>query len=300
MKFRIYFVAIILALILGVGFMSVVAQDDDEKEVIVIETMTVQANSPAEKLLTVLKNSYSDYVLKNKKDRTFDITVETFDEDKAIENYTAQKVSNIAISRILTKSEIEKFTETNSKAPKMVPIFKMPIVVLVHKTNSINEFNLKTLKKIFTGKIKSWKELDGGAVDDKIELIIPPENTESYRMFKKVILGGEDYFKDNLVHKDESTIPEHVKFSGGRIAFISRCYIGDNPRVQEARLVNENGQTYTMIEADIKKETYPLVLKIYFYYTEELPKAFDLMLEYAKENPVGLLSVRLHKFVAIN
>ncbi len=300
MKFRIYFVAIILALILGVGFMSVVAQDDDEKEEIVVETMTVQANSPAEKLLTVLKNSYSDYVLKNKKDRTFDITVETFDEDKAIENYTAQKVSNIAISRILTKSEIEKFTETNSKAPKMVPIFKMPIVVLVHKTNSINEFNLKTLKKIFTGKIKSWKELDGGAVDDKIELIIPPENTESYRMFKKVILGGEDYFKDNLVHKDESTIPEHVKFSGGRIAFISRCYIGDNPRVQEARLVNENGQTYTMIEADIKKETYPLVLKIYFYYTEELPKAFDLMLEYAKENPVGLLSVRLHKFVAIN
>ena len=182
----------------------------------------------------------------------------------------------------------------------MMPIYKMPIIVLVHKTNSINEFDLETLKKIFTGKIKSWKELDEGAVDDKIELIVPPEKTESYRMFKEKILGGEDYFKDNLLHKDESTISEHVKFSGGRIAFMSRCYVGDNPRVQEARLINENGKTYTMKESDIKKETYPLVLKIYFYYTEELPKAFDLMLEYAKKNPVGLLSIRTYKFVAIN
>ena len=119
-------------------------------------------------------------------------------------------------------------------------------------------------------------------------------------MFKEVILDGEDYFKDNIIHKDEGTIAEHVKFSGARIGFMSRCYIGDNPRIQQARLVDENGQTYTMKESDIKKETYPLVLKIYFYYTEKLPKAFDLMLEYAKENPVGLLAIRSHKFVAIN
>ncbi|MCD4657126.1 MAG: substrate-binding domain-containing protein [Planctomycetes bacterium] len=300
MKFRTYFVAIVLALILGVGFVSAVAQDDEGEEEIVVETMTVHANSPAEKLFTVLKNSYSDYILKNKKDRRFDITVESLAEDKVIENFTTQKVSNVALCRILTKSEIEKFVETNNKAPKVVPIFRMPIIVLVHKTNSINEFDLETLKKIFTGEIKSWKELDKESVDDKIELLVPPSNTDAYRLFKEVILDGEDYFKDNLVQKNEGTIADHIKFSGARIGFMSRCYFGDNPRVQQARLVNENGQTYMMKVSDIKKETYPLVLKIYFHYTEELPKAFDIMLEYAKKNPVGLLSIRLHKFVSIN
>ena len=115
MKFRIYFIALILTAFLGVSILSVFAQDDESEDEIIVETMTVHANSPSDSILTLLKYSYSDYILKNKRDRTFDLTVKSFPENKIIENFINQDVSNIAISRILTKTEIEKFVKKNNK-----------------------------------------------------------------------------------------------------------------------------------------------------------------------------------------
>jgi len=306
MKSRIYFALFVVALIAGLGVFTILAQDDTETdenaepEEIVVQTMTVQANSPSDKILTTLKYSYSDFIAKNKLDRYFDITVESESESEIVENFINQEISNIAISRILTKSEIDKFVASNNKAPKVIPIFKTPVVVVVHKSNTTQSFDMETLKRIFTGEIKSWRELDEESVDDKIELVVPSSDTETYRVFKKVVLGDADFSTENIKSDDEDKLTEHVKLSGSRISFMSNCYVGDNPRVQKADIVDDAGNIYPMKLTDVKNNIYPLVVKTYFYYTEDLPSAFEQLMEYAKENSIGLNSYRVFRIVAID
>ena len=263
-----------------------------------IKSIKIGAVEPAAKLLKALDADWKIDYKEKKKVRGFDVGIKTSDEAKAIKDFADAKVDAIAITRVFKKNEIVSYTNRTHRAPVVIPVFKMPIVAVVHKANAIKQLSIDKLRKIFTGEIKSWRELDKTSVDDKIEVILPPAESAVYREFKKRILKNSDFVK-GAIAVNEAKIAENVKIRTAAIAFLSRCYVPENEPVREVMLTDAKGKKYVLTDADIRKEVYPLVMTIYFYVSEVKPEALKLFLDFAKKNPRGIRVYRDNKFVSV-
>jgi phosphate transport system substrate-binding protein len=82
-------------------------------------------------------------------------------------------------------------------------IGKSQIYVAINKDNPVQALTKEQIKGIFTGKIQNWKEVGGN--DEPIMPIISTQNPATMGAFKKLVLDGQDYVKDNL---DVATFPE--------------------------------------------------------------------------------------------
>ncbi len=282
------------------GFFSVVyfgfAQDSKEK----IKNIRIFAVSPADKLYSAMqKGLYRDYA-EGEEDRNFKIKVESFDEDEIITKFTDNKCDVIALTRPFKKDEILAYTTKNFRAPRIIPVFKIAVVVLVNKSNINKEMTLENLKKIFSGEIKSWKELNKESVDDVIDLILPESKSPVYKLFKKKILKGADFGTENVSEFKESKLPEQLKLKPGGITFVSRCYfIKKSLPFNEMTLLNSEGEKYLIEEEDIRKERYPLVMTIYLYVSEVEPEALKKLMKFAKKKAKGVGIYRNLNFVNV-
>ena len=52
-------------------------------------------------------------------------------------------------------------TDARERRVKMDPVAWDALVVLVHKSNPVNDISVANIKKVFTGKITNWKQLGG-------------------------------------------------------------------------------------------------------------------------------------------
>ncbi len=52
-------------------------------------------------------------------------------------------------------------TDSRERRVKMDPVAWDALVVLVHKSNPVNDISMDNIKKVFTGKITNWKQLGG-------------------------------------------------------------------------------------------------------------------------------------------
>lgn len=102
------------------------------------------------------------------------------------------KITDIAnASRPLNDKERESIKKVWGKEPKEIKIALDGITIYVNPSNPINEISLEQLKGIYTGKIKSWKEL--GWEDKPIIIYTRENNSGTYVFFKEHVLSNEDY-----------------------------------------------------------------------------------------------------------
>lgn len=295
MKKKIIILGFIFALLSTGTFYFIVEAQSESKEVM---SLTIKATEPSAKLLAELqKDLYSSYV-ESKKKRNFDINIEKSSEDDAIESFIYDKYKAITICRKLKKDEVEKYLEENKRAPIIIPIYKIPVVVLLHKSNIVEKINLETLKKIFTGEITSWKTLDPKSVDDAIQLFVPFKDSAAYKLFKKNILNDTDVFESAKIF-NESELAEQIKLKTAGITFQSRCFVPSTLPIKEAILLDENNNALSTTDNAIRDETYPLVLTIFAYVPEVKPALLDELLTFAEKDKRGTKTILNLKFVKI-
>jgi len=63
------------------------------------------------------------------------------------------------------------------------------IAVVVHPSNPVGNLTVEQIKKIYTGEIKSWKEL--GGPDQAIVVISRDTNSGTYETFETIVMKGE-------------------------------------------------------------------------------------------------------------
>src|SRR5205085_6087239 len=63
--------------------------------------------------------------------------------------------------------------------------------VYVNSDNTITELGIEQLEKIFTGKMKNWKEV--GGADGVITVYSRENSSGTYEFFKEHILKGQDF-----------------------------------------------------------------------------------------------------------
>ena len=134
-------------------------------------------------------------------------------------------------SRKIKPKEI-KLAQKFGVQPYEVVVAYDAVAVVVNPQNPIEKLTLKQLHDIFTGKIKSWKEL--GWIDTKIVLLSREVSSGTHLYFKeKVIRLGNKHSKEEfspqaLLLPSSQAIVEEIAQNKGAIGYFGMGYI--NPQ----------------------------------------------------------------------
>lgn len=94
-------------------------------------------------------------------------------------------------SRKIKAPEIANCLKNFNRRPTEYKVAMDGITVYVHKDNPVTELSLDQLNKIFTGKIKNWKQV--GGPDMKITVYSRENSSGTYEFFKEHVLLGRDF-----------------------------------------------------------------------------------------------------------
>ncbi|MDA1474831.1 phosphate ABC transporter substrate-binding protein [Bacillus changyiensis] len=89
----------------------------------------------------------------------------------------------------------------------------------------IKDISMKDLKKVFTGKIKNWKEL--GGKDQKITLVNRPDSSGTRATFVKYALDGEAP-AEGITEDSSNTVKKLIADTPGAIGYLAFSYLTDN------------------------------------------------------------------------
>lgn len=118
---------------------------------------------------------------------------------------------------LLVALKKEGYEVKDRSAYKVDVIGKSQIYVGVNKDNPVKSLTKDQIKGIFTGKIQNWKEVGGN--DEPIMPIISTQNPATMGAFKKMVLDGEDYVKDNLDIPTYAEIQNAIASNPGAAGF---------------------------------------------------------------------------------
>jgi len=172
------------------------------------------------------------------------------------------KVTDIAnASRPLTDKEKEAIRKAWGKDPKEIKIALDGITIYVNPSNPLKEISLGQLKGIYTGKIKSWKEL--GWEDKPIIVYTRENNSGTYVFFKEHVLNNEDYTSKAQSLPGTGGIVNAVSKEKYSIGYGGIAY---SKGVKILAVKSEDGsKAYLPTEVNVKKGLYPISRFLYMY-----------------------------------
>jgi phosphate transport system substrate-binding protein len=166
-------------------------------------------------------------------------------------------------------------------------IGKDAIAAIVNADNPITELSSAQLKDIFTGKVKNWSEL--GGADQAISVYIVKKGSATRKVFRKIILPGDDYAGAKVITPDAKIVPT-VARDAGAIGQISFAFLSDAKGVKP---LNVDAQ-----EATVENSSYPITRPLYLT-TKGAPKGDAAAFIEWTLSPAGQALVK-QRFVGVN
>lgn len=114
-------------------------------------------------------------------------------------------------SRLLTEEEAKSFTP--------ITIARDGLALIVNKGNAVNGLKLEQLRDIFSGKIKSWKEV--GGKDEVIVTVTREEGSGTRESMEKLVMGKDKISRNSLVQESTGAVQELVKNNPAAVGYIS-------------------------------------------------------------------------------
>jgi len=127
-------------------------------------------------------------------------------------------VSDIALISLRVPDELKK------KGYIEIPFCQDSIAVFTNVDSGpgtpcpLSNLSLNQVRDIFSGRLSNWKEL--GGADQKIEVIVPGEETGAYQNFRMTVMQMEKIEYDIIVDRSVAVI-EEVQEKPGSISFMT-------------------------------------------------------------------------------
>ncbi len=94
-------------------------------------------------------------------------------------------------SRAIKPAERAACIKAFNKSPREYKVCLDGLSVYVNSDNSLTELSLEQVEKIFTGKVKNWKDVGGS--DAPITVYSRENSSGTYEFFKEHVLKGSDF-----------------------------------------------------------------------------------------------------------
>ncbi len=147
-------------------------------------------------------------------------------ETEALKLLFEDSVRLAIVSRRLTEGEIQAYKNKN-RYPKEWKIATDAITLIVNKSNPDSVINVQTLKKILTGEITEWKEINPRTtLKGKINVVFDNKNSGTIRYAMDSICGGAPLSANLYAEKKNKDVINYVAESPHALGLIGVDWVG--------------------------------------------------------------------------
>ena len=172
-------------------------------------------------------------------------------------------------SRPIKPAERSACIKAFNKSPREYKVCLDGLSVYVNSENPINELSLEQLEKIFTGKVKNWKEIGGG--DAPITVISRENSSGTYEFFKEHILKGQDFVASAQTMPGTAAVLQSLCKDPKAIGYGGAAY-----GIQGAKLLKikktDDSPAIEPTEENVLSGTYPIWRYLFVYLNPEKDK----------------------------
>ena len=171
-------------------------------------------------------------------------------------------------SRPIKASEVEACIKAFNKRPREYKVAVDGLSVYVNNDNTVKELSLEQLEKIFTGKIKNWKEV--GGADSAITVYSRENSSGTYEFFKEHVLKGKDFVASAQTMQGTAQLLESIAKDKKGIGYGGAAYGGS----ARALGIKKDDSTPAILpnEQTVVGGTYPIWRYLYNYVNPALDK----------------------------
>ncbi len=127
-------------------------------------------------------------------------------------------------SRQIKESEIEK-AKANGITPYPIAVALDALIPVVHPSNPVSDLSIEQLNKIYTGKIKNWKEL--GGEDKEIVVISRDTSSGTYETWELFVMKDDRVMPAALLQASNGAVVQAVSKNPNAIGYIGYGYLND-------------------------------------------------------------------------
>ncbi len=149
------------------------------------------------------------------------------------------------------------------------------IIPIVHPLNPVSNLTLDQLKKIYTGRIRNWKEL--GGPNKRIVVISRDTSSGTYEVWEEKVMKKARVFPGALLQASNGAIREVVSKNRYSIGYIGLGYLSKDVKPLKVNGVEGNVE-------NVLNGKYPIARPL-FMFTEGWPKEDVLNFIYYVLNP---------------
>lgn len=107
-----------------------------------------------------------------------------------------------------------------------VLLTQVPLVVIVHPSNSVEKLDEAGLRGLFTGQVQNWDEM-GSSAQPVTPWVLTPAD-ESRQLFEAVILGKEKIFGQARLAADPGWMLAGVSADPGAIGYLPSAWLDES------------------------------------------------------------------------
>lgn len=200
--------------------------------------------------------------------------------DQAIADLCNGDAKTIVSSRELNQKEADVL-RNNKLDLKKHQIALDGVGIIVNPSNSVRELNYKELRKILSGEITDWKDLEGDNKDiysGKIKSFIPRKQSFLHDFIYEKVMDGAEYSKGDVVCSTSTQMLREIKSDLYSIGIISMNWITKQSDTLDEGIkplkiaeVDSSGRVSDYVglhQAYIADKSYPLTYYIYILSTD--------------------------------
>jgi phosphate transport system substrate-binding protein len=168
-------------------------------------------------------------------------------------------------SRPMKDKEKEQVRSRRGEGVREIPVALDGVAIYVHQSSPLQSISQSQLKGIYTGRITSWRDLEGK--DAKIVAYSRENNSGTYVFFKEHVLNNEDFARDIQTLPGTAAVVNAVSKDPASIGYGGIAYATTIRTVPVRR--DNSSQAIQPSLLTVQSGEYPLARNLYFYTASE-------------------------------
>jgi phosphate transport system substrate-binding protein len=171
-------------------------------------------------------------------------------------------------SRPIKSAERVACIKMFGKNPREYKVALDGLSVYVNSENPVSELSIEQLEKIFTGKIRNWKEV--GGPDSPITIYSRENSSGTYEFFKDHVLKGQDFVSCAQTMPGTAALLQNVSRDNNAIGYGGAAY-GHGAKTLKIRKA-DGEPAIEPTEENVVSGKYPIWRYLYIYLNPDKDK----------------------------
>ena len=156
------------------------------------------------------------------------------------------------------------------------------VTIAVNKDNDfVKELTKSQLKDIYSGKAKTWKDVNSSWPDKKINAVSPNSSHGTYDFFEEEVMDKQDIKAEK--NADTNAIVSSVTKNKEGIGYFGYNFYEQNKdKLKEVKIKDDNGKVTEPTKKTIQNGSYALIRPLFIYAKDKSLKDNKVMSEFMK------------------